>query len=272
MSRPMWLVAVIRKTFPGRFTMAKMTRLPGIGRLVEKALFEGDDIIILPREEGVILAQEHPGDAGSAVVPSRVVEHFIEKASHLFVMNTCICREAAGCDDYPVDIGCLFMGEAVLGINPALGRQVTKEEARAHLARSRRAGLFHLVGRNKLDTVWLGVSPGTRLLTVCNCCPCCCLWRILPDVAGRIGSRVTGIPGLSVTVGDNCTGCGTCEAACYVKAITTSGGHAEISDACRGCGQCATVCPEGAITVTVEDPDLVERAVERLSRIVDVGG
>ena len=117
-----------------------------------------------------------------------------------------------------------------------------------------------------------GGGPGTRLLTVCNCCPCCCLWRILPDVAGRIGSRVTGIPGLSVEVGEGCTGCGTCEAACYVKAIPASGGHAEISDACRGCGQCATVCPEGAITVTVEDPDLVERAVERLSRIVDVGG
>jgi len=164
------------------------------------------------------------------------------------------------------------MGEAVLGINPALGRTVTREEALAHLERSRRAGLFHLVGRNKLDTVWLGVGPGTRLLTVCNCCPCCCLWRILPDVTDRIASRVTGIPGLRVEVGGECAGCGTCEETCYVKAITTRGGRAEISDSCRGCGQCAVVCPEGAITVTVEDPGLVERAVERLSSLVDVGG
>jgi hypothetical protein len=56
-------------------------------------------------------------------------------------------------------LGCLFMGKAVLGINPALGRLVSKEEAHEHIRRCNEKGLFHLIGRNKLDTVWLGIGP-----------------------------------------------------------------------------------------------------------------
>jgi hypothetical protein len=90
-------------------------------------------------------------------------------------MNTCLCRDAKQCKDYPIDLGCLFLGEAALGINPRLGRGVTKREALEHIRRCREAGLVHLIGRNKLDTVWLGVGPGDKLLTICHCCPCCCL-------------------------------------------------------------------------------------------------
>jgi hypothetical protein len=77
-------------------------------------------------------------------------------------MNSCICREAERCEDYPIDLGCLFLGEAALGINPQLGRRVTKEKALQHVRRCREAGLVHLIGRNKLDTMWLGVGPGDR--------------------------------------------------------------------------------------------------------------
>lgn len=267
----MWFVALVKKTAPQRFILAKMTRLPGIGRLFEKALFEGDDIIILPREEGTIVGEGlADGPDGGTVLPSRVVEHFIEEASHHWVMNTCICREAAGCRDYPVDIGCLFLGEAVLGINPALGRLVTKEGALEHLERSRDAGFFHVVGRNKLDAVWLGVGPGTRLLTVCNCCPCCCLWRVIPDISERISSKVTRMPGLKVIVGEKCVGCGTCEDVCFVGAIGVRGDRAVISDECRGCGQCAGACPEGAIEIAVEDPEFIEKSIKRIASLVDV--
>jgi ferredoxin len=129
----------------------------------------------------------------------------------------------------------------------------------------------HLIGRNKLDTVWLGIGPSDRLMTICNCCPCCCLWRMLPQIDPAIGSKVSRLPGVSVTVTDRCAGCGTCAGGiCFVDAIRLQEGRAMISDACRGCGRCVEVCPTGAIELTVEDLGFVDAAIARLTPLVDV--
>jgi ferredoxin len=205
------------------------------------------------------------------VLPSQVAEYFCIQANHHWIMHACLCRDASGCRDYPHDLGCLFLGEATLGIHPALGRRVTREEALEHLRRCREAGLVHMVGRNKLDTVWLGVGPGDRLLTICNCCPCCCLWRMLPHVAADIADRVTRMPGLSVAVTDRCAACGVCtQGICFVDAIRLEYGRAAISDACRGCGRCVAACPHNAIELTIQDDRFVQRAIEQISALVDV--
>jgi len=91
--------------------------------------------------------------------------------------------DSTGCKDYPMDLGCIFLGEAVKEINPKFGRMATVEEALEHAKKCRDAGLVHLIGKNKLDTVWLNAGPGDKLMTICNCCPCCCLWKILPDIS-----------------------------------------------------------------------------------------
>jgi len=54
------------------------------------------------------------------------------------------------------------MGAAAMGIHPRFGRPVDRDEALDHVRRCREAGLVHLVGRNRLDTVWLGVGPPQR--------------------------------------------------------------------------------------------------------------
>ena len=72
-------------------------------------------------------------DPGQTVLPTDLVDLFIDRAHYHWIMNFCICREASGCRDYPIDMGCLFLGEAVLGIHPKLGRLVSREEALAHL-------------------------------------------------------------------------------------------------------------------------------------------
>jgi ferredoxin len=272
MARPFWVVQLIKRSFPQRFAVARLTRAPVIGPLLEQWLFEGDDIMYLPHDR-VIPINQTVEPVPSVALPSRVVDHFIERAAHHWIMNFCICREGEHCKTYPRDLGCLFLGEATLGINPRLGRPVSREEAHAHVKRCREAGLVHLIGRNKLDAVWLGVGPKERLLTICNCCPCCCLWRVLPDVAPSISSRVTRMPGVTVTVSERCQACGTCtQGACFVDAISLDGERAVISDACRGCGQCVTVCPNHAIDICVDFDQSIDASIRRLAPLVDLSG
>jgi ferredoxin len=268
--RPVWFVELLKKAFPNRFAVGRLTRWPVIGPAMDRWLSEGDDLVYLPTNE-VIRIDETIDPPDHTVLPSQIVDHFIEKASHHWVMNRCICRDAEQCEDYPIDLGCLFLGEAVLQINPKLGRLVTKEEALWHARRCREAGLVHLVGRNKLDTMWLGAGPGDRLLTICNCCPCCCLWRVLPYVAPDFGDKVHRMPGVVVQVTERCVGCGMCtRSVCFVEAIHLMDGRAVHTDACRGCGRCVSVCPEEAIEVVVEEDGYVHEVIERISSLVDV--
>jgi len=279
MARPVWFVELIKKSFPSRFFAARVTRAPVVGKLIERMLFWGDDLVYLPMDRTIQIhaAIERPMDM---VLPSQVVEHFIEQASYHWIMNFCLCRDSNHCKDYPVEYGCLFLGEAVLGINPALGHRVSKAEALEHARLCREAGLVHLVGRNKLDTVWLGVSPGEKLLTICNCCPCCCLWKILPVVSQSIADKVTKMPGVKVVVGELCQGCGTCtQDACFVGAIQLVDGpadlrpdsRAEIGEECRGCGRCVEICPNGAIEITIEQGMYIQGTIERIAPLVELG-
>jgi len=153
MSRPVWFVKVIQAAFPTRFRIAAAARrIPWFGKLVNRFLFEGDDVMYLPKDN-LIQIHQPVGRPEESVLPSEIAAHFVEEANHLFIMDTCLCREADDCEDYPIDTGCLFMGKAVHKINPKLGHHATREEAHAHLARARAAGLVHMIGRNRIDNV-----------------------------------------------------------------------------------------------------------------------
>jgi ferredoxin len=270
MSRPIWFVQLLKRAFPNRYLVAKATRVPLLGRILDHWLFAGDDLFFMPSARAIQI-NENLSAPRDIVLPSEVVEHFIQQANVHWIMDNCICRQGDRCESYPVNLGCLFLGEAALGINPQLGRRVTMDQALEHLERCRAAGLIHLIGRNKLDTVWLGVGPGENLLTICNCCPCCCLWRVIPDIAPHIGSKITRMPGISVAISDQCTGCGICtEDVCFVDALHLVDGRASIADRCKGCGRCAIACPENAIEVTIQFDGVGLAAIPRISRVVDV--
>ncbi len=273
MGAPLWMVQLLKKTFPNRRFIALATKVPIIGRIVDKLLFEGDHVIYLPKDNVVeIKIGEQLERPTETALPSQIVHEFIEKAKYPWIMNFCICRDSSTCKDYPIDYGCLFMGEAVLDINPHLGRVVSKEEAHEYVRKCREAGLVHLIGRNKLDAMWLNVKPGEKLLTICNCCPCCCLWKILPDLKPEIGRKITKMDGVNVEVTDACVGCGTCtqDDVCFVNAIQLINGRAVISSECRGCGRCVEVCPERAIALTVDNKSYVEDSVESIDSVIDV--
>ncbi|MFN2302378.1 MAG: DUF362 domain-containing protein [Anaerolineales bacterium] len=273
MARPLWFVRMLKRSFSLRYIGAEMTKWPIIGRAMEHALFNGhktgDALFYLPKDRVVINQQIDEGE--NVVVPSAVVTHFIEKANYIFLMDRCICRDAADCQDYDHNIGCIFLGEAVLDINPKLGQLVDKEAALAHVKRAREAGLVHLIGRDKIDAVWMGVKPSEKLMTICNCCPCCCLFRFIPNLAPKLQQKIDRMPGVHLEVSEDCTGCGLCiQEVCFIDAIHLEDGRAVIDDTCRGCGNCVGVCPQNAIRLVIESEDYIDSTIQRLSKAVDV--
>jgi ferredoxin len=270
MARPLWFNKLLKAAFPQSWMVARMTRWPLVGAWLDHWLFEGDDLFVVPKPRVIVLNRTVPGQETSCV-PWQVVDHFINQANYHWLMNDCICRSGKKCKDYPRELGCIFLGEASLQINPQIGRRVSREEALAHAQKCREAGLVHLIGRNKLDAVWLGAGPGRKLMTICNCCPCCCLWNHLPLLSREITRKITRMPGVSVSVNENCSGCGECaKDICFAGALKMVEGRAVISDSCLGCGRCSLACDQGAIELRIEDESYLGRSIERLNRVVDV--
>ena len=269
---PKFSVWFLPKVFNTRYRLASMTRKHRtFGRIVERTMFDEDEVVVLPKDSvakdiNVDIGFDSAGDR--TILPSDIVNEMIARADDIFVMNFCICRKSNKCQDYPVDHGCMFMGKGVHRIPEEYGRLVTKEEARAYVAECRELGLVHIIGRNKLDSIWLSTGDKRDLMTVCNCCPCCCLWNMVRDISGDIAGMYRKMDGVSVTVDtERCVGCGLCADICFTKAITIEGGRSSIGDKCRGCGRCADICPSEAITVNF-DSSAVDAEMERIADLV----
>lgn len=181
MALPHWVIKLIMKLFPKRFFLAKLTHIPIFREIAHAWLFKDDEIYYLPQDTIIaekinrskkIVINKSIDQTIDLVIPSQVLEHFIEKAKYRWLMNFCLCRTANDCKDYSQNLGCVFLGEAVLDINPAYGELVSIDAAKEHLAKCQKEGLIHLIGKNKIDTQWLRVGPGTKLMTICNCCEC----------------------------------------------------------------------------------------------------
>ncbi|MGC9780951.1 MAG: ferredoxin [Candidatus Heimdallarchaeota archaeon] len=193
MTRPRWFIELLKKSFASRFILAKLTQIPGFRYVINKLLFEDDILIYIPNDDILkngwtknIKIDKKILQNEDILVPSQIIDKFIEQGKYLWQMNFCLCRESNKCSSYSRDKGCLFIGEAVLQIDPSYGKLVTKNEAREYIKQCREEGLIELIGRNKLDKQWLDVKPEHKLLTICNCCECCCLWKMLPNLDLKI--------------------------------------------------------------------------------------
>ena len=272
MARSGWIFPVVDKFFPRDMRLMWLTKVPGLSRLIEYMFFEGDHLIILPRNQVLDVNQEVE-DPGQMALPTELVDHLIDSMDYHVVMNFCLCRTYMPCQDYPRDLGCIFMGEAARGINPDWGRPVSKEEAKEHIRKCQEAGLVHAVGKSKLDTVWLGVGPGEKLLTICNCCPCCCITRVIPHSHERFGEKLVRAPGVEVFVREEeCVGCGTCtKNLCVMDAISLKDKRAVIDqERCRGCGRCVEACPANAISLTIDRDLFMRESVRQIGAVVSL--
>ncbi|NPV59597.1 MAG: 4Fe-4S binding protein [Actinobacteria bacterium] len=240
------------------FTLRAAMKMPGLNRVHPWLRPEKSEMRWLPINADISM----PGDIP---MPLALLERFIEEASHRVIVDYCGCREGWKCNHYPRDIGCLMMGDDALLIKRFPGHEVGVEEAKAHARKAVEAGLVPVVGKARVDNFIFDVKDRSRMLTTCFCCECCCITRYTRYVPVEwlepIQPRLEGI---SITVGEACTGCGKCARHCYIEAIEVVDGRAAIGDRCRACGRCATVCPENAIEIRMDDPEFLEKAYAKI--------
>ncbi|QLH74522.1 MAG: 4Fe-4S binding protein [Methanomassiliicoccales archaeon] len=271
---------IVKRSFDKRFTLARLTKVPMVGSIMEMLFFEDDDIIILPKDDVFMKARSRSismdieVERKDIVVPSAIIDHFIERSRYIFKMDKCVCRDSNNCRNYPKELGCIFLGKGTTRIPKHLGKMITAEEAKEHMRRCREAGLVHLIGRDKIDSVVFATGPKEDLLSICSCCHCCCLWKMVPDLSNKIGSTLTKMPGIEIVAdAQRCTGCSRCvnEKICYVNAISIVDGKVRIDDGlCKGCGRCVEFCRSRAIELRVVDDSYIERSIRRIEPLVDV--
>ena len=262
MGYPKWVVKGFLSLWPFTHLVKKLSPYPPFRQLfaplVDERVFQ---VTFLP------VAEDIPPPE-STVLPRQALAELIRASSHRFIHNGCICRNREGCQRYPRDLGCIFLGEAAAHLHPSLGHRASVEECLNHLEKAARAGLPAMVGRIWFDATSLGVLRNfRRFLVVCFCCDCCCLVRTgIRGAAPEFKSAIRKLESVRVRVGENCAGCGTCAEACFVGAVELRGGRAFI-DAwkCKGCGRCSLLCPNQAIEVEFDSHGEVFR--ELLSRV-----
>jgi len=187
----------------------------------------------------------------SVALPHQVLVPLVEQSDVRFILNQCVCRVGEGCQEYPLDLGCLFLGDGASALHPTMGNRVTVSQALDHIRLAMDLGLAPMVVQSAFDSWMFGV-PYRRTLGICFCCDCCCaVRRGLRDGPPGFSDQVQRLPGITVDVGPECVGCGLCVEACYVQAISIRDGRAAIEGECKGCGRCVTACPTRAITLRV---------------------
>jgi len=266
--RPRWYLWVLARIWKLSYLKPSF---PLLGKLVVKirsrAMKPGNfNISYLPVNAEV--------ETVNTPLPVMILEKVIKDSSYRTIIHRCTCREAIGCSNYDMNIGCLHIGEATREEDYTVATHVSIEEALAHMQRAVDAGLVPFIGHAAGDnTIW-NVPADQPFITVCFCCPCCCTilygYKYLPQ---EVQANYYCLQGISIALDNNkCEGCGECVKNCFTGAISLSQGKAEYdSSLCKGCGLCAKVCPQGAFQVEVED---LEAATNELySRLsAEVGG
>ncbi len=178
----------------------------------------------------------------------------------IITLSHCFCREHRKVENDMCRAGlpqesCMALGPAAEHLlNRGIARRITKQDAIKLIKEYQQKGCIHQVGRLMPLKDFEGKYDVDIL---CNCCWDCCAAfgnynrGLIPFMLKSY--YISSIPDLSL-----CTGCGTCEEYCPVRAIAVNGdGTAEVKpDMCCGCGLCALHCPEEAVLMNPLERDV----------------
>lgn len=268
MSRSELSLEFFKKLKPLGDFSKKIVRLPVVNRILGPILWTEHnlDATYIPVCEEIAIGEE-------TVLPIQIVKEFVELASRRFILDSCYCRSSSGCKDYPHEIGCIFLGDAVSEINPGLGREVGVEEAIEHVECAYNHGLLPSIIHSSWDAFMLGIKNYHRMLAICFCCDCCCVFRVdMKKGPAQYRDRIIRLPGLEMTAAGNCALCLACVEACCYNAVELTEDGPLFAEFCKCCGRCAEACPLGNLSIR-SDPS-VDTRLELLDRIgarTDIG-
>ena len=241
----------------------KLGKIPGLRRLIPWMNPDKNSMSYLPVNKSL-------GEVSNEALPVKALHDFIDQAEIHVIMDHCGCRLAHNCQNYTHDIGCLFMGKSALKIPHGVSRRVTRQQAHDHVERGIDAGLIPMTGKVRVDNFIFLTPDRSELLSVCFCCPCCCMMTAFKHIPGDyLDGIMPRVEGVRVEVTDACIGCGSCLAACGFGAIKIVNGRAVHDDHCRGCGRCVGFCPQEAIKITIDNPHVVEDIKKRIESYVN---
>ncbi|MEN6421005.1 MAG: 4Fe-4S binding protein [Smithella sp.] len=192
---------------------------------------------VVPVEQEV--KQEHED-----ILPYEDVKKIIDRFDKIAI-STCYCRHEKDLLGKPCHVteereNCFLFGQtAEFVIKYRFGRQISKEEALKIADKAREDGLVHKAFHVKQDI-------NNEEYAICNCCKCCCgTFQIYYMGGSPMQSYSSHIAGIESS---DCTGCGVCEEACPMEAISLVDDVAKLNEKkCIGCGVCAHQCPASAI-------------------------
>ena len=262
-------IFVVNRIFNWRFWIAGLTKKSNVvKKIIHKMLFEDDEIVVI---SNTININKKIDAEKSEFLPTDIIKEVIKRSDDIVIMNSCLCRTSNKCEDYPHDIGCIFLGPTSRKIPKNIGHKATVEEALEHVDLADAAGLSHIIGRNKIDTVWMNVRPGKGLLTICHCCPCCCLWKVYPNLDNEISDKLEKLDGVEVKLHeDNCKKCKKCLDSCMFEAISFKDDKISIDPYnCKGCGLCVNTCKFGAITIEYNEKT-IDNVVNRMDNLIEI--
>lgn len=192
------------------------------------------------------------------VIPLDLIKESLKKVSYIAGMDSCLCRQANSCEDYPHDLGCLFLGEAAkAAVKHKLGRQFTYEEACARVDEAAKAGLMGQAVWIEVEQMLWGVRNDLmdHFLEICFCCPCCCIaMRLARNATSTERHRFHPAGWTAVPDRTKCVGCKKCadgHNGCPVEALSFGAdGKVQIDqEKCVGCGICKSRCSFDAIKI-----------------------
>nr|MBC8460179.1 hypothetical protein [Deltaproteobacteria bacterium] len=136
-----------------RIATALVHKLPPFRPIMERTEGAGQSTAV------AIPINQSLGEFNNEIMPVAVVEHFINKASHIFLYDLCPCRVNQDCQHFSkYDFGCMVLGRGVLRMKPNDGLVIqghlgTKEEALVRARKAVEVGLIPGFGRLRGDAI-----------------------------------------------------------------------------------------------------------------------
>ncbi len=222
-----------------------------------------------PEESTVINIGQNVRPPVNEIVPPNSVLSVIDQLdeSSSFAVGHCFCRQQKKLVGESCRLG--MPKESCVGLGPAaehlikynFARKITKQEAIDIVKTTAEKGGLHQVGRlvplkNFNATIEFDI--------ICNCCWDCC--AVVGNYSrGNLPFIMKSYYIAEIPDSDICTGCGSCEEFCPVRAVTVNAdGIAEINpDMCCGCGLCASHCPENVFSLVPSEREVFLPILEK---------